>query len=259
MASEDYDESGDEGGRYGQYHTDEASLDVEPVVVVILHHVLCPLDHKMLVVAEPQAVQHNRVEPVHDTPEGVGREGTAPERSAAVYILHEEAKQHTEDEQGYDLFHIEGRSAGTVAVIYQAQGLAALDDGRGIVEDGLHRVPGHQEHEQREERAGGEGFEQEGHRLLVLVEVILSLQFSLGLLILMGEVSLPAGAEVDMPAPESSKGRLRAPVIVGAELAFLTGVLCHRIMVFQDTVWSFRAFRRTLSQNVYWSRYILQH
>ena len=105
----------------------------------------------------------------------------------------------------------------------------------------------------------GEGFEQEGHRLLVLVEVILSPQFSLGLLILTGEVSLPAGAEVDVPAPESSEGRLRAPVIVGAELAFLTGVLCHRIMVFQDTVWSFRAFRRTLSQNVYWSRYILQH
>ena len=259
MALQDYDESGDEGGRYGQYHTDEASLDVEPVVVVILHHVLCPLDHEMLVVAEPQAVQHKGVEPVHDAPEGIGREGPAPERRAAVDILHEEAKQHTEDDKSYNLLRVEGRSAGTVAVVNQSEGLAALDDGRWIVEDGLHRIPGHQEHEQREERAGGEGFEQEGHRLLVLVEVILSPQFSLGLLILTGEVSLPAGAEVDVPAPESSEGRLRAPVIVGAELAFLTGVLCHRIMVFQDTVWSFRAFRRTLSQNVYWSRYILQH
>ena len=166
MALQDYDESGDEGGRYGQYHTDEASLDVEPVVVVILHHVLCPLDHEMLVVAEPQAVQHKGVEPVHDAPEGIGREGPAPERRAAVDILHEEAKQHTEDDKSYNLLRVEGRSAGTVAVVNQSEGLAALDDGRWIVEDGLHRVPGHQEHEQREERAGGEGFEQEGHVVL---------------------------------------------------------------------------------------------
>lgn len=136
---------------------------MEPVVVVILHHVLGPLDHEMRVMAEPEAVQHEGVEPVHDTPEGIGREGSAPERRAAVDIFHEEAQQHAEDEQGNDLLRVEGRSAGTVAVINQAQGLAALDDGRGIVEDGLHRVPGHQEHEEREESAGSEGFEQEGH------------------------------------------------------------------------------------------------
>ena len=259
MALKDYDEPGDKGGRDGQHHSYEGTLDMEPVVVVVLHHILGPLDHEMLVMAEPKAVQHEGVEPVHDAPEGIGRERPAPERRAAVDVLHEEAQQHAEDDKSHDLLRVEGRSAGTVAVIHQAQGLAALDDGRGIVEDGLHRVPGHQEHEQREERAGGEGFEQEGHRLLVLVEVILSSQFSLGLLILMGEVCLPAGAEVDMPAPESSEGRLRAPVIVCAKLAFLTGVLCHRIKVFQDTLWSFHAFRRTLFQNEYWSQYIHQH
>ena len=166
MASEDYDEPGDEGGRNGQDHADEGALDMKPVVVVVLHHVLGPLDHEMRVVAEPQAVQHEGVEPVHDAPEGIGREGPAPERSAAVDIFHEEAQQYAEDEQGNDLLRVEGRSAGTVAVVNQTEGLAALDDGRGIVEDGLHRVPGHQEHEQREERAGGEGFEQEGHVVL---------------------------------------------------------------------------------------------
>ena len=165
MALEDYDEPGDEGGRDGQYHTDETTLDMKPVVVVVLHHVLGPLDHEMRVVAEPQAVQHKGVEPVHDAPEGIGREGPAPERSAAVDILHEEAQQHAEDEQGNDLLRVEGRSAGTVAVVNQSEGLAALDDGRGIVEDGLHRVPGHQEHEQREERAGYDGFYNEGHIL----------------------------------------------------------------------------------------------
>ena len=163
MASEDYDEPGDEGGRDGQHHADEATLDVEPVVVVVINHILGPLDHEMPVVAEPQAVQHEGVEPVHDAPEGIGREGPAPERRAAVDILHEETKQHAEDDESHYLLRIEGRSAGTVAVIHQPQGLAALDDGRGIVEDGLHRIPGHQEHEQREERAGYDGFEQEGH------------------------------------------------------------------------------------------------
>jgi hypothetical protein len=205
MALKDYDEPGDEGGRDGQHHADEGTLDVEPVVVVVLNHILGPLDHEMRVVAEPQAVQHESVEPVHDAPEGVGREGPAPEGRAAVDVLHEEAQQHAEDEQGDDLLSVEGRSAGTVSVVNQSEGLAALDDGRGIVEDRLHRVPGHQEHEEREERAGYEGLNQEGHKLLVLVEIVLSPQLGLRPFILMGEVGLPAGAEVDVPAPESSE------------------------------------------------------
>ena len=65
---------------------------MEPVVVVFLHHVLGPLDHEMPVVAEPQTVQHKRVEPVHDALESVGRECPAPEGRASVDILDEEAK-----------------------------------------------------------------------------------------------------------------------------------------------------------------------
>ena len=132
--------------------------------MVVLHHVLGPPNHEMLVMAEPQAVQHEGVEPVHDAPEGIGREGPAPERRAAVDVLHENAQQYAENDKSDNLLRVEGRSAGTVAVIHHPHGLAALDDGRWIVEDGLHRIPGHQEHEQREERAGYEGFEQEGHR-----------------------------------------------------------------------------------------------
>ena len=154
-----YDEPGDEGGRDGQHHADEGALDMEPVVVVVLHHVLGPLDHEMRVVAEPQAVQHKGVEPVHDAPEGIGREGPAPERSTSVDILDEEAQKHTEDDESDDFLRIKAWTSGTVAVVNQAEGLAALNDGRRIVEDGLHRVPGHQEHEQREECAGEQGFE----------------------------------------------------------------------------------------------------
>ena len=163
MASEDYDEPGDEGGRDGQHHADEGTLDVEPVVVVILHHVLGPLDHEMRVVAEPQAVQHESVEPVHDAPEGISREGPAPEGRAAVDVPDKEAQQNAEDDKGGDLLGIETGSTGTVGVIHETEGLAALDDGRGIVEDALDGVPGHQEHEQREKRAGEQGFNEEGH------------------------------------------------------------------------------------------------
>ena len=79
---------------------------MEPVVVVVLHHVLGPLDHEMLVVAEPKTVQHQRIEPVHDAPESVGRECPAPEGRASVDILDEEAQKHTEDEQGNNLLCI---------------------------------------------------------------------------------------------------------------------------------------------------------
>ena len=163
MALQDYDEPGDEGGRDGQHHADEGALDMEPVVVVGIHHVLRPLDHEMLVVAEPQAVQHESVEPVHDAPEGISREDPAPEGRAAVDIPDQEAQKHAEDHEGGDLLGIEARTAGTIGVIDQPQGLAALDDGRGIVEDALHRVPGHQEHEKREEGAGEQGFNEESH------------------------------------------------------------------------------------------------
>lgn len=136
---------------------------MEPVVVVVLHHVLGPLDHEMPVVAEPQTVQHQCVEPVHDAPEGVGRECPAPEGRTSVDILDEEAKQHPEDDESDDFLRIKAWASGTVAVVDQAEGLAALNDGRRIVEDGLNRVPGHQEHEQREKCAGEQGFEEEGH------------------------------------------------------------------------------------------------
>lgn len=43
------------------------------------------------------------------------------------------------------------------------QRLAARNDGRRIVEKDLHRVPGLQEHEKREDGAGDEGFNEEGH------------------------------------------------------------------------------------------------
>ena len=117
----------------------------------------------MPVVAEPQAVQHQCVEPVHDAPESVGRECPASEGRTSVDILDEEAKQHAEDDESDDFLRIKARTSGTVAVVDQAEGLAALDNGRRIIEDGLNRVPRHQEHEQREERAGEQGFEEEGH------------------------------------------------------------------------------------------------
>ena len=69
--------------------------------------------------------------------------------------------------------------------------------------------------------------------LLILLEMILLPKGCLGLFILMGEVVLPAGAEVDVPAPEAAQGRFRVPVVVSAELAVLAGVgLFSHIIVF---------------------------
>ncbi len=140
---------------------------MEPVVVVVLRHILRSLDHEMLVMAEPEAVQHDGVEPVHDIPEGIGREETAPEGRAAVDVPNQQAQQHAENDQGGEFFRVEDRSAGTVAVIDEAQLPATFDDRRGIVEDRLHRVPGHQEDEQGEKGAGGEGFEKKGHKSMI--------------------------------------------------------------------------------------------
>ena len=131
--------------------------------MVVLHHVLGPLDYEMWVVAEPQAVQHQRVEPVHDAPERIGREDASPEGRAAVDVFHQQAQQDAENDEGGYLLRVEDRTSRTVAVIHEAELAAALYYGGRIVEDGLHRVPGHQDDEQGEEGAGKEGFNQEGH------------------------------------------------------------------------------------------------
>ena len=136
---------------------------MKPVIMVVLHHVLRPFDYEMLVVAEPEAVQHDGVEPVHDIPEGISREETTPEGRAAVDVAYQKAQQHSENDQGGDLLRVEDRSARAVAFINEAQLPATLDDGRRIVEDRLHRVPGHQVDEQGEKGAGGEGFNKKGH------------------------------------------------------------------------------------------------
>ena len=137
---------------------------MEPVVVVVLRHILRSLDHEMRIVTEPEAVQHDGVEPVHDIPEGIGRKEAVPEGRAAVGVANQQAQQHAENDQGGDFLRVEDRSAGTVAVIDEAQLPATFDDRRGIVEDSLHWVPGHQIDEQSKKGAGGEGFEEEGHR-----------------------------------------------------------------------------------------------
>ena len=56
-------------------------------------------------------------------------------------------------------------------------------------------------------------------RLLILLEVILLPQRRLRLLVLMREVRLEAGAEIDMPAPEPAEERLGVLVVVSAEFA----------------------------------------
>ena len=53
----------------------------------------------------------------------------------------------------------------------------------------------------------------------ILLEVILLPQRGLRLLVLMREISLEAGTEVNMPAPEPPEERLGVLVVVRAKLA----------------------------------------
>ena len=66
------DEAGDEGGGEAEEHADQGAFDVEPLVVVGGRHVFGAGDDEALVVAEPKAIQHEGVEPVHHHPERVG-------------------------------------------------------------------------------------------------------------------------------------------------------------------------------------------
>ena len=126
----------------------------------------------MPVVAEPDAVKDKRVEPVYDAPEGVGGQDSAPERGAAVDVAHQQAEQDPEDHESGNLLRVEARSSRTVAVVDKTEGPAALDDGRGIVEDALDGIPGYQEHEQREEHARDEGFDEEDHRPRISAKIL---------------------------------------------------------------------------------------
>ena len=107
----------------------------------------------MLVVAEPEAVQDEGIEPVHDHPERVGRKGTTPEGVATIDITHQQSEEDAEEDHREHLLDIEAHSPGPVATVDQTELLTPLDDGRRVIEDGLDRVPGHQEHKQREQRA----------------------------------------------------------------------------------------------------------
>jgi len=65
--------------------------------------------------------------------------------------------------------------------------------------------------------------------LLVFLEVVLGPELGLHLIGLMGEIALPARAEVDMPAPETSAEGLWVLVVLGPQRAGFTGVGCHRL------------------------------
>ena len=110
----------------------------------------------MLVVAEPDAVQDQRIEPVDHHPQGIGGQGTAPECRAAVHILDQQPQQYAEDNHGRHFLDIKRYSTRLIARIHQSQLITTLDNGRRIVENDLNRIPGHQKNEQREYGAGNE-------------------------------------------------------------------------------------------------------
>ena len=67
--------------------------------------------------------------------------------------------------------------------------------------------------------------------LLVLLEIVLLPEDGLDGVVLVGEIGLEAGAEVDVPPPDAAEHRFRILVVVRSELAVLAGILCHSRML----------------------------
>ena len=68
--------------------------------------------------------------------------------------------------------------------------------------------------------------------LLILLEIVLLPEDGLDGVVLVGEIGLEAGAEVDVPPPDAAEHRFRILVVMRSELAVLAGVLCHGQMFF---------------------------
>lgn len=45
----------------GQHLTNEEPFDMKPVIMVLIHHVLCPLENKVWIMAEPNDIQDDQV------------------------------------------------------------------------------------------------------------------------------------------------------------------------------------------------------
>ena len=84
--------------------------------MIILDHIFRPRDDEVPVVAEPEAVQDEGVEPVRDAPQSVCREASAPERRAAVNIAYQQPQHDAEDGHGCTLLHVKSHASGEVSV-----------------------------------------------------------------------------------------------------------------------------------------------
>ena len=99
-------------------HPDKRPFDVEPIIMVGGGHVFRAGDDEMLVVAEPEAVEHKSIEPVHHHPESVCCQCTAPEGLATVDITHQQTQQDPENHHGDNLLGVESGASRTVARIH---------------------------------------------------------------------------------------------------------------------------------------------
>ena len=73
--------------------------------------------------------------------------------------------------------------------------------------------------------------------LFILLEIVFYTEIGLCLIVKMGEVSLEAGAEIDMPAPETTQNGFGVLLIVCAKFTVLARImLFHKTLVFAKIV-----------------------
>ena len=145
MCLKNNDYSGHQRSGYRQRHAHKATFYVEPIIVIVSGHIFCAGDNEMLVVAKPEAIHNKSIKPIHDTPESISRERSAPEGRAPVDIANQQTKQDSETEHGDKLLCIKDRAAGPIGIIHQAEGLATLNGGRSfhvgrVVKSGIFAI-----------------------------------------------------------------------------------------------------------------------
>ncbi len=96
--------------------------------MVGIFHILRAWNDEVFVVAEPDTVKYERVEPVHHHPQGIGRQSPTHKSVTSVDIADKQSEQHPEHRHGDNFLGVEHRSAEEVACVDKTKLVTPLDD-----------------------------------------------------------------------------------------------------------------------------------
>lgn len=130
--------------------------------MVILCHILRPLEHKARIMAEPENVQHDHIPEINDRPKQEAGSKGSPKAHGAVHVPQEQAEdeneQKTSAELGGQLVLLGGE-----LVFVLAQRLDAFLNSGGIIVQRLDGIAGQKGHHQGEDGTQYDAFQCKDH------------------------------------------------------------------------------------------------